>query len=192
MITSLLALFASSALSVANPMDGIRQVLCGDPKTHALWTGTMVHVAPHTYLTANHVAQFDSVCFDVATHQQLVVSYNDPTNDFAMISAVKELDNVIFKVSCEPFKTGKDYYSIGYPDSFPVVIKVKATPTYTNQYFKVEGKNWYHMRQMRGPILHGMSGGPMFDKNFVIHGINNAANNVWSWSRELADTQLCK
>jgi hypothetical protein len=172
---------------------GIRLIFCSDGKN--VWSGTMVHYENQRYITANHVASKNAKCVDADTETALETVYNDENNDFAIVQAPKNLDNVYFKISCEPFQKNKVYQSIGWAGGIVLLeVDVKATGNYTDKKFIVENAVNYHLREFKGLIYPGMSGGVMVDDNYTVYGINNVADDATgqSWSREMADTALCK
>jgi hypothetical protein len=173
--------------------EGIRLVYCEDDEGNAWW-GTMVHYSKDRYLSVSHVAS-NGLCYDAKTMVPLKVTLNDGLNDFAIFQSPIPLDNKILKISCDSFKINQTYYSIGWAEGqYLIKMPLKAMNKYTNKRFTVDEKPALHFRLLQGKIIPGMSGGPMIDENWVIHGMNNA---VWddintSYSRELADTAVCK
>lgn len=178
----------------ANPhLFGIRLMVCKD-KNAQYWVGTMFHYADRKYITANHVAGNDAQCFDAETSTPVKLIHGDSINDFAIVETPKNLDNVYFEISCEPFISGNTYQSLGWAGGTVLLQKgIKASWVYTDKNFKVEGMVNYHLRKFKGLIISGMSGGPIVDENWVVHGINNVSDTDYdlSWSRELSDTVLC-
>jgi hypothetical protein len=205
MISSIINLIASFGLVASNVPSqapvlsnphykGIRLVLCADWLTGDMWAGTMVHIGNRRYMSADHVAAIGAICFDKETGVQMKTVYNDVSNDFALLDAPRNLDNVIFKFSCKPMITGQTYYSIGWAKGTTLRnIPIKPTWRYTDWNFTIEDKVSYHMRELKGIIIPGMSGGPIVDKNWIIYGINNATDEDMklSWTRQIADTGLC-
>lgn len=158
--------------------------------------GTADYIAPNIFMTANHVLDGQKTCKDVATGMIYQVYYSDQKTDFALLKADTQDDPRFQRYSCEGFKAGKTYFSIGYAwGSNFVIYKQIATDKYTDKNFKVDGEVQDHLRELNGVLIPGMSGGAVFDENGVIYGINNVTNlGSWNkaWSRELKDTVLCK
>lgn len=74
------------------------------------------------------------------------------------------------------------------------MYKLKATSVMTPLNFLVQGKPHVGLRELKGVLIPGMSGGPVVDEDGTIIGINNVTNfGIWNkaWSRELKDTILC-
>jgi hypothetical protein len=176
--------------------DGIRQVVCWTPDGTSNgkgWTGTMFHVGENSYITAFHVSD-GGACFDEKTGTPLSAIHTDSEKDFTIFISPTKLDDVILKVSCKPYEQGQEYISFGWVDNVFHAISLKPTSNYTLKSFEVEGKPSVHLRILHNLIIPGMSGGPVVDTNWVVHGINNAfqPDRKLSLSRELADTILCK
>lgn len=173
-------------------LDGIRLIICGN--SDGAWTGTMFHYDANRYITAYHVAH-GGICFDKATHTRLKAIHLDVGNDFAIVESPVSLDNKYYKLSCAPFITGNTYHAIGCAGGESLLAQdLIAVDKYTNGFFIYQGSAKVHLRQFIGNIIPGMSGGPVMDDKWVVHGINNASwsEKNLSWSRELKDSTLCR
>lgn len=171
-------------------MVGVRLIRCGDN------LGTANYIQPNILMTANHVVGENKRCKDVATGLNLIPYLQEKDNDFALLVTDTKRDPRYLKYSCEGYKTGHTYYSLGFAFGREFVLyKMVATENFTDKEFFVDGKPNVHLRELLGTIIPGESGGPIVDENFTIIGINNVTNlKDWDrgWSRELKDTSLCR
>lgn len=163
---------------------------CGDG------LGTGVYIAPNMIMTAEHVVDGNKTCTDLGSGITLKPYYTDKATDFALLTGDTKKDPRFQAYSCDGFKAGKTYFSIGYAFGTDFIInKLVATSTYTDEDFIVEGDHEVHLRELKGTVIPGMSGGAIFDENGIVYGINNVTNyGKWdkAWSREIKDTVLCK
>lgn len=185
-------------------LSGIRLISCNEG------SGTGFVVGENVLATALHVARMTG-CKDSRTGDALATYHRDPTNDFAlMVGTYPKL--LTMRWSCEGYKVHDRYdaYGIsGYGINMSVFrqYKVIATSTITDENFlvgKMDGSSKRvpvpGMRELRGYIVPGMSGGPIArSDNGLIVGMNNVGTfffdflvqNV-AYSFELKNTILCK
>jgi hypothetical protein len=187
--------FLAEPVAQSDPhLQGIRLVRCINGGRQ-LWSGSMVHYNNRNqYLTAAHVAAA-SVCFDAATRMPLKVNYIDKHLDFAVFESPIKLDNMVYKLSCQHFRQGHTYHAVGWAEGNDLTaMDLVATEKYSDKWFIIEGTTMGHMKEFHGMIIPGQSGGAVMDENWTAYGVNNASDDgsVLSWSRELADTPLCK
>jgi hypothetical protein len=53
---------------------------------------------------------------------------------------------------------------------------------------------WFGQYELQGTFFHGQSGGPVVDKNGVVHGLVNGTfeDGTLGSTRSLSDTQICR
>lgn len=185
-------------------LSAIRYISCDskDPLKRG-WTGSGAMVADGILMTAKHVADGKN-CKDIKTGKRASMYVVEDDTDFALMHL--DIKGVpMIKYSCDRFVSGMTYQSYGYSgylQNAPIFRQsnLKAYPGYSGPDFEIRGLGRLpHMRRMYGPMVFGMSGGPVIDTmTGVARGINNAGYTVFglmtghSYSTELADTILCK
>lgn len=186
MLETLLA----GAMSLAQPQFAeapyahpyIKQVRCA----HSL--GTAFKVAPNKYLSVNHVTVNEGCTIE---GKPIFVTYADPTGDFSIIS-VDDPEPGGIEISCDGFRAGQWYYSIGFArgDPWSVSISLRSTNMPT-----IPGilRGWAGFQGIEF-VIPGMSGGAILDSQGRVVGTVNAYNSSYglSWSRSLSDTALCQ
>ena len=136
---------------------------------------------------------------DFATAAHVAANYGCTVEDapFTIISIEGRLDaariNVpipklgAIEISCEGFRPGEWYYSIGYANGEPRQLLV---PVYAIANRHVSGMQLFIGKNT---FIPGMSGGPVLDSLGRAVGIVNAYNAHYriSFSRAFKDTDLC-
>lgn len=184
-------------------LSAIRHISCDNPDpTKRGWTGSGAMIADSILMTAKHVAEGKN-CKDTKTGKKASMYYSDETTDFALMHInIKGIPPV--KYSCARLVTGNTYQAYGYSrymqkETIFRQSNMLAYPGYSGPYFQIDGVTLPYMRKYYGPMVPGMSGGPVIDPlTGVARGINNAGLFLFnmfvtgkSYSTELADTVLC-
>jgi hypothetical protein len=172
-------------------LSAVRPITCDEG------SGTGFVIDYNKLVTALHVAD-DTNCVDAETGVTLTTYHKDEKHDLAIMEGKYPVGGPYIKYSCEPYRTGRRYVSLGYRHMFRMDT-LTASPGYTGPGYLVGGKPYPGMRLLLGGIVFGMSGGPIVDpETGYAHGLNNVAswNNegkiVKAYSYEFKDTALCK
>jgi serine protease Do len=138
-------------------------------------TGTAFRVSDGKYLTANHVAKLEGCKIN---DQPVRVITQDDTHDIAELSGPK--GGAILPTLCSNFKAGHRYISVGYANGWEWQTAEPLVAAFSRDGY----------RTFLGEIIPGMSGGPVFDENGKVRGINNMR---WpARSMALKDTFYCR
>lgn len=166
-------------------LEMIRHVTCISPDGLSGGFGTAVFINDNMFVTAAHVSN-NRICRDTQTGTLLTQYYVDEEDDIALLTATTGPGNPI-RFTCERFRTGQTYFTLGYVDGQLILNRLVATDDYGNVIFN-------HLRRLNGLLIPGQSGGPIIDENGIMVGINNVTNltREYAYSRELADTVLCE
>lgn len=133
---------------------------------------------------------------DVVTGKSLTVYKKDSKHDLAVMAGSTGESNLTY--SCNRPVKGVTYHSYGYSSAFaggdfynPLPLEVDITAT-SHMHKNIPGlNNLYAMREYSGPILPGMSGGPVTGNDNVVIALNNAGDEDTTDLFDLADTALC-
>lgn len=164
----------------------IRKIVCG-----GRWQGTATVIAPGILMSVNHVTS-PGTCVDEESGKIAKVYLQDADKDFSLLF-MDTTGIMPIKYTCSKFKTGQAYYSYGYGRGKYQIRTQIAKDYYSTDEQLQDGAKFPGMRFLIGSLEHGMSGGPIISSSGYIYGLNNISNG-WSrsFSRELADTPLCK
>jgi hypothetical protein len=189
--SDLYSLYDPDTAPVNVDVNAIRLIRCGNA------LGTAFYIGNDQYVTAYHVTR-DKACYDVRTGVDFRNIESNQKLDFAIIAnsrLAKAGELVPLKFDCQGFKKNKPYVSIGWAAGWRLAMNTQiATKKMTDNKFWVEGSIHEGLRELKGSVIQGMSGGPMVDAyTGLVTGINNitGGNYTISWSRELKDTSLC-
>ena len=187
--------------STALKLNQIRRIVCYkdivDDRYIGAASGTAWHIGNGDFVTAQHVAPFGKHCFDVESGVELLVVHNDDQHDIAKLTAVFNEDNVLpakgLEWKCSGYKPKVKYDAVGFAFGAFTLTRLSATKKFTTYQFLVDGLPVVGMRVLDGEMYQGMSGGPIFDSQGYVVGINNATNGIYTqaFSYELKDTWLC-
>lgn len=186
MLESLLAgalLFAQPQL-VEFPMPSpyVKQVRCIGS------LGTAFKISANKYLSVTHVTARPGCTID---GKAVYITYSDPHGDFSIISLYDPEPGGL-PISCDGYKPGKAYLSVGFargaPESVGVMLRAYDIP---NAPSLIRG--WQIFGGVE-TVIPGMSGGPILGEDGRVVGVVNAYNGDFglSWSRALKDTALCR
>lgn len=173
--------------------------------------GTGVAIGENKIITDEHVIRGMTFCtFNGEVILPKQIKYKDNNIDLAVIE-ISTASMVIAETNCSRLVTSEEYMGIGYPAGFyqkinmgesadPLVI---PAPVATNLVAMKEYEDFIptkedkfrsnHLRIVGGYVRPGMSGGPVFDKDWKVRGLMNAlVGSNHAMIRELADTPLCK
>lgn len=162
-----------------------RLLYCGD------YLGTAFVVGKNTLATARHLTHGNSVCTDAISGQTVTVESEDSAHDFAIVHMNTD-DIQPLHYSCKRYKTGKYYHAYGFGHGSWTHTIIQATPDYTDAMVNIDNHPWPGLRIADAITVAGMSGGPIFDKDWNVVGMVNAGSSIDSLSYELADTPLCR
>lgn len=183
-----LALAGSSASLPAKGLHvdqhNVRMIYCGD------YLGTAFVVDKNLLATARHLTH-GRVCTDAQTGVRLTMSSEDDKHDFSLVS-MDTGDIKPLSWSCKRFHTGSMYNSFGYGHGEWSHTVMVATKNHSDDDLDVGDTFVPGMRVLIGDLISGMFGGPVVDKDNVVHGINNVSGGALAFSFELADTSLCR
>jgi S1-C subfamily serine protease len=182
----------------ANPtlnLSAVRFIVCDNQVASGFLIGDKM------LLTANHVLDGQSNCFDAESGSPLIMYKQDRKHDIALATGPKlPTDIPYIKISCEPFKKNQPYFAYGvspYWQSRPIlrentVIAVK--PVKDSKIYNEDGSYvvWQNMWKFNGAIAPGMSGGPVVDMFGYVHAIVNAGDSRTSLLFQLSDGMMCK
>jgi hypothetical protein len=203
-------LFAALAIFMASPTDdpapiqippsinlsAIRYIYC--TKGDSGYTGSAFLIGDHELATARHVAHGDK-CYDVATHTQVKMFYEDTRHDFALMVAPSLPTNIPYlRYRCDGIKAGHPYMSYGVTDfqqDVPILREntIRATKDIIKEDDAVD--EFPHSKGMRlfdGAIAPGMSGGPVTDIDGYVVAVNNAGDGHQTLLFDIKDSALCK
>lgn len=157
--------------------------------------GTGVIIGRDTMITAAHVIEGQTGCRDDESGELLTVVYKNTDHDFAVLYFPTTRHDEWARISCGGFRTGRTYYSYGYAgvgDSDIMMTRQIATNDFVDG-TPSRGSPFFHMRVLRGVVIPGMSGGPIFDEEGRVIGLNNLTGDNYRFglSREIRDTYLC-
>lgn len=169
----------------ATPITAIRKIECGR------WQGTATVIAPGVLLSVDHVTS-PGWCVDTASGRVAKVYIADKEKDFSLL----EMDTtgiMPMKYTCSRFMQGQFYWAYGYGRGQYQIRTQLARDYYSKDETLADGTKFPGMRLLGGSLEHGMSGGPIISSSGYVYGLNNISNGwTHSYSRELADTPLCK
>lgn len=174
----------------------IQRIEC-ETNDNRVITGTAFYIGNDTFITANHVVEDRPFCRDSFNQQEMVIDRVSKKHDFATIKFknISGLGSHGMKINCNGFKSGRKYSSFGYAlGTVFVMNNLKATGKFTKPNHTVENKPYGGMRELKGMLVQGMSGGPIVDDLGYVVGINNVTADAGTkaFSYELKDTFLCK
>lgn len=161
------------------------RIECGDVM------GTAWPAGQHLLVTAYHVTREGKVaCYLPTTGEKAYILAEDSNADIAYLYVAKPRA-WHYAISCDPYVKGEDYYGAGWPIEGFTIAHVRAS----GERALMTGY-WWGQYLFRGPqyFEHGQSGGPVIDRLGYVHGLVNGGTDdkVFSTSRALADTALCK
>ena len=155
--------------------------------------GSGVIIGKNRIITANHVIYNAKKCM-VDNHEVSIVSQY-PEMDFAVLSVDLGENPAITPISCDGFKNGETYFSLGFSYAADFAMtKLKATENFMDAAEKPESYPFptNHLQILSGLAFSGMSGGPIIDMDGRIVGITNMSNEgSMVASRSLDETPLC-
>lgn len=159
-------------------------------------SGTIFYIGNDTFITAHHVVENRPLCRDYFTKEEMVIDRVSERHDLATVKFknLTGLGSHGMKISCKGFKKGKTYNSFGFAlGTVFVMNNFKATGKFTKADYKVNEKLYVGMRELKGMLIPGMSGGPIIDAAGNVVGINNVTSHAGTkaFSYELKDTFLC-
>ena len=175
-------------------LQAIRHLTCGD------FVGTGEIIKPNLVLTAAHVVQDRNTCIDTATGALGNIVIRDNTLDLALLQFPSDvLPQRIVHISCQGFKNGEVYYSLGWMLGKEFVIeKMIGTGIIIHSITTFSGGNFTNLYMLNGTLIPGMSGGPILDSEGEMVGTNqttdwNGVDNMghYAGSRQLSDSFLC-
>lgn len=192
------SIIAALALAVSAPLpaNNVHTIFCTQNGSDNEWQGTGWFIRGGVMATALHVVNDMDKCKDGTTGETIAPYKTDSHHDLALVSG-SHGDSVI-KYSCNRPKIGKIYTSYGYSSDFPagdfynpLALEFNLVATKTREILVPGIWNFYPMREYKGYILHGMSGGPVVGDDAVAIALNNAGDEVSTILYDLADTALC-
>lgn len=105
------------------------------------------------------------------------VVVTDPENDLAILRITskrfKEMDPLPYIISSEQALTGTEVFTLGYPDIFYLGGEIKMTKGVISSTSGFQGDRREY--QIDANIHGGNSGGPLFDENGRLIGINSSS-----------------
>ena len=193
----LLALQPNTAEApVPSVQETVRHVKCGPGNGSAFVVGDdIVATANHV---AIHVVKEENNCVDAATGNKFRVYFQDPDNDFALMTVdLPDVEPV--KYSCGHYEAGKSYTAYGYSSYQLPSLQFPAEPhVATGKMAKIF--NW-DVAELKGYARPGQSGGMFVDDKTgraigmvnagTLHIITGAVMGT-AYSVPLRNTVLCK
>jgi hypothetical protein len=149
--------------------------------------GTAFKVAANKYLSVNHVTARAGCSIE---GKPIYVTYSDPAGDFSIIS-VYDPEPGGLPISCDGYRAGRPYLSVGFargaPESIGVMLRAYDFPNLPGL-----TRGWQIFGGVE-TVIPGMSGGPILSEDGRVVGVVNAYNGDFgfSWSRALKDTAVC-
>lgn len=193
---------ADAAIPKANPptlnLNYVIKIQCTDTTKDKSGVGTAFYIGNGQFITAAHVANFNTVCIDPYSGLDMPVTKVDEKHDISLIQMPTVLTPWAEKgmqIDCGGFDKDEFYYSIGWAAGQALLVN-KLTPVkgYTDEEFTADNTKRPGMKIFDGLLIQGMSGGPVTNTDGKVVGINNVTGYFYTsaYSYELKNTFLCK
>lgn len=167
------------------PISLVRQLKCDNGNGSGV-TGTGSYIDRDLVLTAHHVTGNRSCSID-GTPVQVV--YSNADLDISVVRT-PDVSEARMTTSCTAPRAGEEYFAIGFANGRDFVVQ-RFTATGTA--VPARSRDFHGMNVFRGASYHGMSGGPVIDRDGNIVGTLNAGNErSVMLSRSLSETYLCQ
>jgi len=162
--------------------------------------GTGTIIAKNRLLTAYHVIEGASACGATINSKVVLFStiYGSKEKDVAVLGGDFG-QTAVSSIACDPFKPGAQYLMLGYANGSDFALDygefsglfIDAVVPATTPDNPSATWTHAHLGVFPGAITPGMSGGPVFDLNGHVVGINNVTGVNYAGLHQLSETDLC-